>query len=163
MHAFCDSRYRIRLLGLAFALLLLAAMCHAQVEDAKIDAGTDPELIIQPREIAPLPILQAQKTTLQKTADTLAARIHDIDTKPETVISTQITELDKHIAACPDRKVPDGLTSMNQHLLQLKYAIVDNPGKFLSDERAKAITSQTRINATLATVESDIAAKEGAK
>lgn len=144
-------------------LILLAGICYAQVEDIKIDSGKDPELIIQPREVAPLPILQAQKTALQKQADTLAARIQAIDTKPETVVSARISELDKHIAACPDRKVPDGMISMNQQLLQLKYAVIDNPTKYLSDERARAIATQTKVNATLATVESDIALREGAK
>ena len=148
---------------LGLILSIFCKPCHAQMKEPTITSGVDPELVIQPREIAPLPVLQAQKTMLQKTADTLAARIHDIDTKPQTVISTRIAELDKHIAACPDRKVPDGLISMNQFLLQQKYAIIDNPTKYLEDERTRAYTTQTRINATLATVKSDIALKEGAK
>ena len=147
--------------------LILSIFCspsHAQVLDnIKIDAGKDPELVIVPREIAPLPILQAQKAMLQKTASVLSERVRKIDTEPQKVISDRIAELDRHIAACPDRKVPDGLISMNQHLLQLKYAIIDDPNKFLSNERARATTSQTRINASLATVKSDIALKEGAK
>jgi len=148
---------------LGLILSIFCKPCHAQMKEPTITPGVDPELVIQPREIAPLPVLQAQKTMLQKTADTLAARIREIDTAPLKVVADRIAELDKHIAACPDRKVPDGLISMNQFLLQQKYAIIDNPTKYLEDERTRAYTTQTRINATLATVNDDIAVKEGVK
>jgi len=148
--------------------LILSIFCspsHAQVLDnIKIDAGKDPELVIVPREIAPLPILQAQKTTLQKQADTLAARIHDIDTAPETVVRARVTELSAAIERCPDRPVKvAGRISMNQHLRNIKADVEKNPNTYITAERDRLSTQKTIVAADLATVESDIAIREGAK